>query len=69
MFERKRRAADASRSVQSHRTLRSGETIPPLPGLLDQLLALRTEQSRASHGLVEDELEITTDWDDEDDEL
>ncbi|MFA9438130.1 hypothetical protein ACDA63_00680 [Uliginosibacterium sp. sgz301328] len=52
MFERRRRAIAQMSFYQSQRSLRSGEHIPPLPGLADQIVACRAEMAR-SHRLDE----------------
>jgi hypothetical protein len=66
MFERRRSAGEPLPLTQTHRRLRSGENIPPMPGLLDQIAAFRADVERARLAPVVDELDIEPIEDDED---
>lgn len=58
MFERRRRVQSSSDFVQAHRVLRGGETIPALPGLLDQIAACRSEMQRSRRHRDEEAEEV-----------
>lgn len=69
MFDRRRRINEPLPMVQKHRHLRSGESIPPLPGLLDQIVAFRADAERVRVEPVIDELELAALPDDDSDDL
>ena len=57
MFERRRRVQNTSDFIQAHRVLRGGETVPALPGLLDQIAACRSEMQRSRRRHEEEALD------------
>lgn len=68
MFERRRLAVSAMNFVQARRRLRTGERVPGLPGLVDQLEAFRADVARSQRQQVEDEIEIESNWEAADDQ-
>lgn len=67
MFDRRRRGSEPLPTIHTHRHLRAGETIPSLPGLLDQMVAFRMDVERARAAPVIDELEMDHLIEDDDD--
>lgn len=67
MFERRQRAASALNFNHVQRGLMSGERIPSVPGLIDQIQACRHDMARKRREPVDAELEPAIDDDDDDD--
>ena len=55
MFQHRRRTQEKTTSdfVQQRRSLRGGESLPVIPGLLDQIMACRAEMQRSSRSRSE----------------